>query len=259
VSTSSAHRLQRAVFSVAVTGIGILLVWRDRLLRRIPPGRGGGIAERVAIYSGRSCLDARFVRPESEVKAAVLICHGIGEIVEHWIRAQELLAEHGIASLVFNYSGCGRSTGWMSASQCEQDALVACAWLRARMPGVRVTLLGFSLGTGVAAAVASRAAPARLILCAGYPDFREAAKCFGMPIRGMVQDVWRSEETLAACTLPVVVVHGGRDRLFPVSMSERLAKSSGGELVVLPGMGHADLHAKARIEDWRPIIERIVV
>jgi pimeloyl-ACP methyl ester carboxylesterase len=251
--------MQRGIFRGAMTALGRLLVWRDRVFGRIPQGRGVGVVERVGIASGRNRLDAVLVRPEGEVRAAVLICHGIGEIVEHWLRAQEVMAEEGVASLVFNYSGCGRSTGWMAAEHCEQDALAAYAWLRERLPGVSVTLLGFSLGTGIAVAVAGRIAVERMILCAGYPNFREAARRFGMPIRGMVQDVWRSEERLRTCGVPVVVLHGGRDRLFPVAMSERLAKASGGELVVRPEMGHADLHAKALAEDWRAILDRVVL
>jgi pimeloyl-ACP methyl ester carboxylesterase len=242
-----------------MTSLGRLLVWRDRVFVRIPPAHGVGVIERVGIARGKDRLDAVLVRPVGKPRAVVLICHGIGEIVEHWTRAQEALAEHGVASLVFNYSGCGRSTGWMSAERCEQDALAAYAWLRGRMPGVKVTLLGFSLGTGVAVAVVGRMTVECLVLCDGYPTFREAARKFGMPVRGMVQDVWRSEEALRACRVPVVVVHGGQDRLFPVEMGERLAKACVTELVVVPEMGHADLHAKARPEDWRAILDRIVL
>jgi pimeloyl-ACP methyl ester carboxylesterase len=242
-----------------MTTLAWLLVWRDRVFGRIPSARGSAVVERVGFASGRNRLDAVLVRPVGKVEAAVLICHGIGEIVEHWTRAQEVLAEQGVASLVFNYSGCGRSTGWTSAERCEQDALAAYAWLRERMPGVKVTLLGFSLGTGVAVAVVGRMTVERMILCDGYPTFREAARRFGMPVRGMVQDVWRSEEALRACRVPVVVVHGGQDRLFPVEMGERLAKACATELVVVPEMGHADLHAKARPEDWRAILDRIVL
>jgi len=131
-------------------------------------------------------------------------------------------------------------------------------WLRERAPGVAVTLLGFSLGSGVAAAVVGRIPVSELVLCEAYVSFRAAVRSTGIPALalGLVPDVWRSEDALRGCTLPVLVVHGERDRLFPVAMGERLARAAGeqGELIVVPGMGHADLHAKAKGDDWRPIL-----
>jgi pimeloyl-ACP methyl ester carboxylesterase len=254
--------MQHAVFTAGVSLIGGILVARDRLLGRIGHGRGVGAVTRLSIASGENRLDAVLVKPASaEVRAALLICHGIGETVDHWIRAQELLAENGVASLVFNYAGCGRSTGWISADGCERDAAAAFEALQQAVPGVRVSLLGFSLGSGVAAAVAQRLAPARLVLCAGYPAFREAAYRFGVPrvLCGVVPDLWRSEATLAGCSVPVLVVHGDLDRLFPVEMGERLARASGGELVVVPGMRHDDLHARPCDVFWGEILRRILV
>lgn len=253
-------RVQRWVFSAGVRVVGDGLVARDRWLGRIRAGRGMGASERVSIASGRRWLDAVLVRPDEgvEVKAAVLICHGIGEVVEHWARAQQLLAEHGVASLVFNYAGCGRSRGILSARRCERGAIAAFWWLRDRLPGVKVTLLGFSLGSGVAAAVTGRIPISGLILCEAYPSFREAMGSAGAPawMRGVVPDVWRSEEMLRGCRVPVLVVHGERDVLFPVEMGERLARAAGerGRLVVVAEMGHADLHSQARVEDWQDVL-----
>ena len=197
---------------------------------------------------------------DGQVGTVVLICHGIGEVVEHWARAQELMAMHGVASLAFNYSGCGRSGGRLSAERCERDAEAAFWWLRERMPDVRVTLLGFSLGSGVATAIAGRIPISELVLCEAYTSFREAVRCAGVPAWACraVPDVWRSEASLRKCKIPVLVVHGARDRLFPVAMAERLACAAGerGRLVVVPGMAHSDLHAEARAGDWQAILGR---
>jgi len=59
----------------------------------------------------------------------VLLCHGIGETVEHWSAVQALFHEHGIGSLVFNYSGYGKSSG-----QCARGTL--CEDLIARIRGI---------------------------------------------------------------------------------------------------------------------------
>jgi pimeloyl-ACP methyl ester carboxylesterase len=252
-------RVRKGMFAAGVTCVGGGLVARDRLLGRIGRGRWGELASRHGIQSWGNRLDAVLVRP-AEVRAAVLVCHGIGETVEHWIRAQELLAERGVASLVFNYSGCGRSPGWVSAEQCERDAIVAFDWLQRTLPGVPVTVLGFSLGSGVAAAIVGRVPAEGLVLCEAYTSFRKAVGSVGLPrvMALMVADVWRSEEALRGCGVRVLVVHGDEDRLFPVAMARDLAGACGGELVVRVGMGHSDLHARARGEDWGVIADWVL-
>jgi hypothetical protein len=77
------------------------------------------------------------------VRAVVLVCHGIGETVGHWVPVQELLAANGAASLVFDYSGYGRSTGRIEAAQCERDAIAAFEFLEKLAPGAPIAVLGF--------------------------------------------------------------------------------------------------------------------
>jgi pimeloyl-ACP methyl ester carboxylesterase len=258
---SAVERLRHWVWQAGVTCVASGLVLRDRMLGRLRRVTGLHPTSRHLILSGGRVLDAVLVQPplEVEVRGALLICHGIGETVDHWTRPQNLLASHGIVSLVFNYSGCGRSTGWIGVERCERDAIAAFRWLRETVPNVPITLLGFSLGTGVAAAVAPLLPIARLILCEGYTSFRDAVAAAGLPrwiATALVPDVWRSVDALKLCRVPVLVVHGDRDRLFPVAMGRSLADAADerGELAVVAGMGHSDLHSKASMEHWRPIL-----
>jgi pimeloyl-ACP methyl ester carboxylesterase len=247
--------MQEWLFSFVVVGLSRLMIVRDRLLGRLKGGLRGGV--QCAIPSGGNVLDAALMLPAGEPRAAMLICHGIGETVEHWPGAQALMAERGAASLVFNYSAMGRSSGRFSAAQCERDALAACAWLRTRLPGVPITLLGFSLGSGVASAVVTKLDVAGLVLCEAYTSFREAASRMGLPpiLRGVFPDRWRNVEALRLCRVPVLIVHGECDRLFPVTMGRELAAACAGRLAIVPAMGHADLHQTPRREDWAQVMD----
>ncbi|MGC2298027.1 MAG: alpha/beta fold hydrolase, partial [Acidobacteriaceae bacterium] len=165
-------RSHKYSFTIALTAISRMLLLRDRVLGRLRPVvEGAGpeaTVERHRIASGKNVLDAVWVRPTAApVRAVVLVCHGIGETVEHWVPVQELLAADGAASLVFDYSGYGRSSGRIEAAQCECDAIAAFEYLEGLAPGASIAVLGFSLGSGIAAAVMRRVRANRLVLCAG--------------------------------------------------------------------------------------------
>jgi uncharacterized protein len=213
--------------------------------------------ERLVIRSGRRRLSAVYVSAGEETPA-ILICHGIGELVEYWGKVQGLLQEMGVSSLVFNYSGYGTSTGHLSTAHCEEDAIAACRELAGR--GHRsVILLGFSLGSGVGAAVASRVAIDGLVLCEGFSTLREGAMAMGFPrwVTRLVPDAWDTVHGVSALEVPVLVVHSDVDGLFPLSMAQRVAEACGprGRLIVISGLSHnAPIFAPTE-EYWQPIAE----
>jgi hypothetical protein len=211
--------------------------------------------ERLVIPSGKRGLSAVYVSA-GEDTAAVLICHGIGELVEYWGRVQGLLKGMGVSSLVFNYSGYGTSTGHLSTAHCEEDAIAACRELAGR--GHRsIVLLGFSLGSGVGGAVASRVDIEGLVLCEGFSTLREGAMAMGFPrwVTRMVPDAWDTVLGVSALEKPVLVVHSDVDGLFPLSMAQRVAEACGprGQLIVINGVSH-NAPIFAPTEDyWKPI------
>jgi Serine aminopeptidase, S33 len=113
---SSQSDFHGIAFTAAVTVISRSLILRNKLLRRAAKNLAvldpRFAVSRHIITSGNETLDAVFVEPEAErARAALLICHGIGETVADWFTVQTFLAEHGVASLVFDYAGYGKSTG----------------------------------------------------------------------------------------------------------------------------------------------------
>ncbi|HLD66445.1 MAG TPA: alpha/beta fold hydrolase [Pseudomonas sp.] len=70
---------------------------------------------------------------------------------------QRTARDAGLATLRFNYRGVGASAGAHDMASGEvDDAEAAATWLRAQHPGLPLTLLGFSFGGFVAAALAGR-------------------------------------------------------------------------------------------------------
>jgi pimeloyl-ACP methyl ester carboxylesterase len=260
-------KAQKLIFTIAITGISFALVLRDRLLGRIRraarASEPDAIATRHTISSGGNLLDAVFVKPASgDALSVLLICHGIGETVEHWLPAQQLLAANGAASLVFDYSGYGRSTGRIAAIQCEEDAVAAFRFLRQQMPSAAISVLGFSLGSGIAAAILPRVEASRLVLGAAFTSFREAACSIAIPRRlaFAVPPLWHAEEALRNCSIPVLIIHGEKDKLFPVEMASRLHAYCGAqaELIVVPKLSHNEPFYRPRLSYWAFILSWLV-
>jgi pimeloyl-ACP methyl ester carboxylesterase len=233
------------LFTLSLAAISRILVLKDRYNGSYDKACGVSYREdeRLTIQSGDRRLDAIFVSA-GNFAPAVLICHGIGEIIEYWGQAQRLLQLLGVSSLVFDYSGYGRSAGLPSTENCEEDAIAAGQELY-RRTGAPIFLLGFSLGTGISASIASRIPDvpiAGLILCEGYSSLREAATSVGCTpwLASEVPDTWQTEQRVAELTVPVLVVHSDADDLFPVSMARRVAAACNGrgELIVIPGVTH---------------------
>jgi uncharacterized protein len=252
------HRL---AFTIALTITSRFVQLRDHLLGRVPRTRPVCpelSITRHTIPSGKNLLDAIYVKPALP-KSALLICHGIGEIAPQWFAVQRLLAEYGIATLVFDYSGYGRSTGHIDWLQCEHDAVSAFRYLQCHKPSLPISILGFSLGSGIAPAVLDRIQPARLILCAGYTSFRNAARAAWIPpfLAPLVPPIWSAEKALCSCSLPILIVQGNRDRLFRMQMAHGLVACSRGRarLLILPARSHNFPVYYPQPDYWSPIAD----
>ena len=253
----------REIFSVTMSAISRLFALRERALGRVGLGHRGGAATGIVsshqpIQSGGNLLDAVFVEPDdAPPHSAVLLCHGIGEVVDQWFPVQCLLAQHGTASMIFDYSGYGRSPGIANWTQWEDDTVAAFESLQRLVYPMPVSILGFSMGTGIAAAVIHRISSHRLILCASCTSFRAGARSIGLPafLLPLVPPVWTTDETLASCPVPVLLVHGDKDSLFPVQMSRDLAAlAPESRLITISNLGHSEPFHKPHISYWGHIV-----
>ena len=266
IEKSEPSRAHRTYFAFAITCISRFMIARDHLFGWAKRGRRpAGVHERASRHSIESAtcvLDAVLVQPEARpASSAALLCHGIGETVEQWFGVQQLLAAKGVASLVFDYSGYGRSTGRPDWDQFEQDAIAAFAKLERLAADLPLTVVGFSLGSGVATAIINRVDARSLVLCEAFTSFRCAATAAWIPkpLTHLVPPIWRAQPHLAQCKVPVLVVHGEKDRMFPAKMAAELASfcSPPAKVLLIPGTTHNQPFRKPQLNYWEPIVEWI--
>lgn len=99
---------------------------------------------------------------QPEARGVALICHPNpvkgGTMLNKVVSTlQRTARDAGYVTLRFNYRGVGASAGTHDMNTGEvDDAEAALTWLKAAHPGLPLTLLGFSFGGFVAAALAGR-------------------------------------------------------------------------------------------------------
>ncbi len=242
--------------------------------QRSEPLPHAGTVQQVAIPSGSRVLEGFLVLPASETRASVLILHGIGERLSYWGGAQEMLAQHGIASLIFDYSGYGKSGGATTPENLRQDTIAAYDKLHALVPDARPPfLLGLSLGTGVAIDAAPHLipAPSGVVLCEAFTSLRKAGEAVlattplpGFAINALAKllpDLYRTAASIRQVASPLLIVHSDSDELFPVGMSREIFSSAHKEmslqvaLVVPHGFAHNDAYLKPVPGYWQPILD----
>ncbi|HSD31059.1 MAG TPA: alpha/beta fold hydrolase [Gemmatimonadales bacterium] len=151
----------------------------------------------------------------------------------------------GTAVLIVDYPGYGASEGRASEPGLYEAAELAYDTLLER-PGIdpaRVFVYGRSLGSAVAAHVASTRTPAGLVLESPFTSARDMARRhYPLFPAALLRVRLDNLAALSRVRCPVLVIHGTADRLVPIDMGHRLAAAAPGgvEFVTIAGAGHND-------------------
>ena len=164
----------------------------------------------------------------AEPKGAILFFHGNFGDVSGWGAYGADFAALGYDFYIFDYPGYGKSDGKISS----QDQLLASAdamsrYVLAQHSPSKLAMIGYSIGSGIAAQQVAKWDAARLILLAPYFNFERLAheKIPFVPkflIRYKIPTV---EFLQAARGTQITLIHGAADELIPVHHSYDLAGS----------------------------------
>ncbi len=163
------------------------------------------------------------VQPQAG-KPVVIFFHGNGEVIAWRVpRFRELVAS-GIGLIAVSYRGYGGSTGSPSEAGLIADAEAAYAFAAARYAPEHVVPWGYSLGSGVAVALASKHHVGKLILEAPFTSTADigAAAFPYLPVRWLLKDTFHSDDRIAAARAPLLLMHGEKDTVVPIRFGERL-------------------------------------
>jgi uncharacterized protein len=129
------------------------------------------------------------------------------------------------AVYIVNYRGYGGSTGRPSEAGLLADAEDVFDFVRAAHP--RVSVIGRSLGSGVAVHLATVREVDKLVLVTPYDSIeRVAQRHFSLfPVAWLLADKFDSFSKARAVRAPVLVLSAELDRLIPSAHTERLIEA----------------------------------
>jgi uncharacterized protein len=199
--------------------------------------------------------------PAKPGHSVVLYFHGNGDFLAGFFgRFHDLIAD-GTGVVALSYRGYAGSSGYPSERGLLRDAAAAYAFTVTRYDAARIVAWGFSLGTGVAVALAAEKPVGRLILEAPYTSTADvAASIFWfLPVRLVMRDQFHSDERIARVTVPLLIMHGERDPAIPIRFGERLfaLANEPKQFVRFPEGGHENLQNFGAIEAARHFIDAV--
>ncbi len=215
-------------------------------------------------------------RSDGTPAPTVLFMHGTSyNASDMWVTEErtaafrEFLHDIDCNFFIFDYRGYGRNPGTPTEEGTYVDAAAALGWLyeRADVDPATIFFYGFSLGTGIAAALALREPCAGLILRAPFTS-----------IRSMIIDWYPKTRYLFALapwlpltnydTLskirrlrrPLLVMHGDSDETVPEYMGQAIFEAAPGPktYVSFPNGGHHDIANHLVVPAVRSFVDRVL-
>jgi fermentation-respiration switch protein FrsA (DUF1100 family) len=218
-----------AVLAYAAVCVGLYATQRTLVFPKLADhvtaaDAGFAEAQEVALKtSDGERLVAWYVAPKAG-KPLFIYFHGNGDTLNWRVPRDRSLVADGNGLLAVSYRGYEGSTGSPSEDGLHLDAEAAYAYAADRVPADRIVVWGHSLGTGVAVFLAAERKIEALVLEAPYTSIADvAAMNFPwLPIRWLLKDQFHSDWHIGDVTAPVLVFHGNRDDIIPISFGERL-------------------------------------
>ena len=196
----------------------------------------------------------------AEPKGAILFFHGNFGDVSGWGAYGTDFAALGYDFYIFDYPGYGKSDSKISSQQqllASADAMSS--YVLAQHSPKKLAMIGYSIGSGIAAQQAAKWDAARLILLAPYFSFERLAheKIPFVPKFLIRYKIPTAEFLQAARSTQITLIHGAADELIPVHHSYDLAGSlkAGDLFYEIAAAPHNGLLAMPGI--WKILKERL--
>ena len=201
--------------------------------------------EKIWLDTDSGKVEAWFVSsdgsPSDKPRPVVIFGHGNGELIDFWPEELRKFARLGLAVLLVEYPGYGRSAGNPTEESVTHTFIAAYDWLTSRndVDASGIILFGRSLGGGAVCALARQRPSAALILMSTFTSAKSFAKKFLVP-PFLVRDPFDNLEVVKKYPNPMLIIHGKNDTLIPYSHGKALQAAARRAEMITYSAGHND-------------------
>jgi pimeloyl-ACP methyl ester carboxylesterase len=159
-------------------------------------------------------------------KGLVIYFHGNAGSLESWGTVHENFLPLHYDVLIVDYAGYGKSTGTLSEDNLFKDAQAVYSLVKENCAEGKIIIYGRSIGTGIAANLASENHPQQLILESPYISMKDISH-FHYPFLPtfILRYPLRTDLFLPKVKCPVTLIHGTDDEVIYFESSLELKKN----------------------------------
>jgi alpha-beta hydrolase superfamily lysophospholipase len=188
----------------------------------------------------------RFFSTVPEKKGVVLYFHGNKKNISWYAKYPPYFTRHGYEVIIIDYPGFGKSTGKLTEKILYDWSKQLYKYARTLYAADSIIIYGKSMGTGIAAHLASIENCKRLILETPYYDFPSVIRTYLpiYPVSSMLHYQLPTYQYLPHVEAPVTIFHGTDDWTVSYKNSKRLKPllKPTDELISIEGGSHNDLY-----------------
>lgn len=168
----------------------------------------------------------KFFPTDSVRKGVVIYYHGNKENIGRYAKFVTLFTANGYEVWMQDYPGYGKSAGTRTEKKMYEQAMALYTMAAGKYGRDSIILYGKSLGTGIAAYVASQITCKRLILETPYYSIPDLFGCYAFiyPTQRMSTYKIPTNEYLQLVNYPVTIFHGTDDGVIPYRCASKLKK-----------------------------------
>ena len=230
-----------AIVGFGYLGLAVLIAFKQRDYLYYPTANYQHPLQTETLENDGEQIE--FIVFNNQHRDAIIYFGGIGESVAH---SSPPMASSisGHAAYFVSYRGYGGSTGTPTEAGLYSDALAIYDLLKHRHR--RISVIGRSLGTGVATYVASNRAIENLILVTPFDSIERIAKDLFpiFPVSLLLKDKYRSADRAPTIRSRTLVIMAENDNVIPRKYTEGLIRvfpRGAVETRMIPGTGHNNL------------------
>lgn len=159
-------------------------------------------------------------------KGLIFYLHGNAGSLKTWGEIAETYRYFNYDVFMLDYRGYGKSEGSISSEkQMFDDIQTAYDYLKSKYEEKEIIVLGYSIGTGPAAKLASANNPRLLILQAPYYSLTDMMQHrYPLIPTFLLKYKFETNKYIKNCNMPVVVFHGTNDKVIYYGSSLKLKK-----------------------------------